>query len=330
MSSQDPWGTLPIPEQKVQYRSSRVDARHPWGFFWARDIQNAKLLIFQHDSSSCQKNRLPTLKGLEVEDVASTNSSQHFLSFKLLQNENSDIFYRLCMDIVECARVAKSEPEAISKTIGRSWRWHHLLRGSSSTILGPELQKGLIGELKVLENHLLDNLPALASVQSWMGPFDGPKDFEINRIAIESKARRGGAPQHVQISSENQLDTCGVDSLYLHVVELDVASSDSKDGFTLSDKVEQVKTKIEASNPSATLIFENALIAAGYRTEDDYSENRWAEGKSQIFQVSDEFPRLTPDKIHSGVSMVKYRILLDDCAQFEIDPVSLSKKLKEQ
>ena len=325
-----PWDDLPDAEQSVQYRASRVDSKHPWGFFWAKDVEGARLLILQHDSESCLPRKLPLLRGLEIEDSPSNEAGVHYLSFRLVNDVDADIFYQLCIDIVERVREAESEKEAVSLAVGRSWRWHHLLRGGTSSTLGPEIQKGLIGELRVLERYLLPNMTGAAAVQAWQGPFDAPKDFQIDRIAIEAKARRGVGSPYVAISSENQLDTSGVDFLYLHVVELDSASPDSPDSFILTDLVEHLVTFIEINDPSAIEAFEGTLAAVGYRREDDYSDYRWLEGKSRIFEITSDFPRVTADQIVPGVSMVTYRISLVDCASFEIEPSSITDKSGER
>jgi len=330
MTDTFPWDNLPDSDQSVQYRASRVDSKHPWGFFWAKDVGGARLLILQHESKSCLPRKLPLLRGLEIEDSPSSEAGLHYLSLKLVNDVDDDIFYQLCIDIVERVRDAKSEKEAVSIAVGRSWRWHHLLRGGASSTLGPERQKGLIGELRVLERYLLPNMPGAAAVQAWQGPFDAPKDFQIDRIAIEAKARQGASSPYVSISSENQLDTSGVDFLYLHVVELDSASPDAPDSFILTDLVEDLLAVIEINDPSAIEAFEGALAAVGYRQEDDYSDYRWLEGKSRVFEVVSSFPRVSADQIVAGVSMVTYRISLVDCASFEIESSTVTGKLGKQ
>ena len=81
----------------------------------------------------------------------------------------------------------------MSAALSRTWRWHHLLRGGRGTLLSPEEQKGLLGELFVLERLLLPRMDASSAVTAWRGPLGAPKDFEAARVAIEAKARRGGA-----------------------------------------------------------------------------------------------------------------------------------------
>lgn len=60
--------------------------------------------------------------------------------------------------------------------------------------LSAEEQKGLIGELLVLERYLIPLFGPADATSAWVGPTGSPKDFECGRTAIEAKARRGAAP----------------------------------------------------------------------------------------------------------------------------------------
>ena len=155
----------------------------------------------------------------------------------------------------------------------RTWRWHHLLRGGRGPLLSSEEQKGLLGELFVLERLLLPCISAPSAVRAWRGPLGSPKDFEVARVAIESKARRGGATPSISITSESQLDESGVDLLFLHVVALDEPLDDATHGVTVHDVAERIRTHLIFLAPSACGEYESRLSAAGYRAEDDYSDS---------------------------------------------------------
>ena len=133
-------------------------------------------------------------------------SDTQLLALKLLDSNQRDIFQTLCLDIISTAAQADSEAEAVSAALMRTWRWHHLLRVGRGTLLSPEEQKGLLGELFVLERLLLPRMDASSAVTAWRGPLGAPKDFEIARVAIEAKTRRGGATPSLSITSESQLD----------------------------------------------------------------------------------------------------------------------------
>ena len=123
--------------------------------------------------------RLPQIRDIEVTLSDTDQHGTRTLGLKLRDSSLQDIFHTLCVDIVSAAARAASEPDAVNTALRRTWRWHHLLRGGRSGLLSPEEQKGLIGELLVLERFLLPLLPASVAVAAWLGPLGSPKDFEV-------------------------------------------------------------------------------------------------------------------------------------------------------
>ena len=312
----DPWEEIAPPSIADSVAARRVDAKLPWNFYWARGVDGGVLLTLRHATDSAPTAQLPRLRDIEVTLSRPDESDTQILAFKLLDSNQRDIFQTLCQDIISAAAQAQSEAEAVSVALSRTWRWHHLLRGGRGSLLSPEEQKGLLGELFVLERLLLPRMDASSAVTAWRGPLGAPKDFEIARVAIESKTRRGGATPSVSITSESQLDESGVDVLFLHVVELDEAPMDGNRGVTLHDVAERIRGWIHSVAPGSTGIFETRLSAAGYRMEDDYSDHRWLEGATRIYWVSGEFPRVTSAEVRSGVSNVRYSVSLSDCEPF--------------
>jgi len=321
----DPWKDLKSPNAADAINAKRVDVNIPWGFFWARGVDHKCLLVLRHSEKSSPRNRLPRLKGVDVFASEYGPDGDRMLVLKLVDSAHRDIFHRLCKDIVESASRATLEIEAVEVTLARTWRWHHLLRGGSDGRLTPEEQKGLIGELLFLERYLLEEMQTVDAVSSWRGPLDSPKDFEVGRVCIEAKARRGASKPYISINSEHQLDDNGTDHLFLFVVELDKAPSDLKEGFNVNDVSIRVRNKIESIDSGALNPFEDLLAATGFRWEDDYSDYYWTEGLTHLYQVIGNFPRITSEKLKSGVSNVKYSISLTECEPF----VTEEEKLKD-
>ncbi len=316
MEGRDPWEQIDPPGIADSVAARRVDASLPWNFFWARSVDGRVLLTLHHATDSAPTASLPRLRDIEVTLSPPDESGTQYLAFKLLDSNQRDIFRTLCEDIISASTQAESERAAVSAALSRTWRWYHLLRGGQGTLLSPEEQKGLLGELLVLERRLLPRMDPSSAVTAWRGPLGAPKDFEIARVAIEAKARRGGATPSVSITSESQLDERGVDSLFLHVVELDEAPIDSDQGVTLHEVAERIRELLHSVDPESTGILESRLSAAGYRTEDDYSGDRWLEGATHIYRVSADFPRITSGEVRSGVSNVRYWVSLADCEPF--------------
>lgn len=328
MTADDPWTGLEPPASAEIINAKRVDGKHPWNFFWARSVDKKCLLILQCSAASAPKGKLPKLKGIEVALSEPETGGNVMVSLKLTDNQHRDIFHRLCLDIVQVASAARSEIEAGETFLARTWRWHHLLRGGSDSRLSAEEQKGLIGELLVLDRYLIPLFGPADATGAWVGPTGSPKDFECGRIAIESKARRGAARPYVAISSEHQLDASGCDALLLYVVELNAAPQDAVSAFTVTDVACRIAERLAADAPAAVERFEGQLAAAGFSRDDDYSSFRWIAGPHRFLHVVEDFPRIMPAMFKSGVERVRYDLSLLDCEQFRVDDDFVREILK--
>lgn len=325
----DPWKPISPPDQTSNVSGRRVDQDLPWGMFWAVDADRNCLLILQHDVASKPEGKLPRLRGLEVEMRIPETGAVSLLVIRLIDDEQREIFHRLCLDIISATRQANTEKEAVERFLARTWRWHRLLRGGQDGRLSSEEQKGLIGELGVLQKILMPKIGARTSVKGWTGPFGAPKDFEIGRVCIEAKARRGAATPFVTISNEHQLDTNGVDALILHVSEITAAGEDDKDAVTVTDVARMVLQEIEKLDASICELFEELLAAIGFDWIDDYSDRKWLRGPDHTFEVRGDFPRVTRDMYPSGVGSLRYAIFLPDCEPHRIDTDYVNKLIAE-
>jgi len=267
------------------------------------------------------------LKGVEMTLTDAEQKDTRMLVLRLVDSAHRDIFHRLCLDIVAAAGKAPTEREAVSTALARTWRWHHLLQGGGDIRLSPEEQKGLIGELIVLETLVLPYLTAKDAVSTWLGPFGAPKDFEIGRVCIEAKARRGGATPFVAISSEYQLDTNGIDELFLHVAELNEEQSPEKHAFTVTDIAAKCRASISLRDDGAVEQFDGLLAATGFRWEDDYSDTRWSDGEHHVFRVDGDFPAIKADSCPAGVSNVRYALDLVACEPYRVTEQTVVKTI---
>ena len=328
IESSDPWTGLIPPDQISTVSGRRVDPKLQWGLYWAVDTDNNCLLILQHALDSHPKGRLPKLRGLDIETKIPQDSKHALLVIRLKDSEQREVFHRLCLDIIAATRLAHTESEAIERFLARTWRWHRMLRSGRDERLSDEKQKGLIGELVLMQRHLFQMIGIEASIRSWTGPLDAPKDFEIGRICIEVKARRGAATPFVVISTEHQLDISGLDTLFLVVSEVTGTSSDDPDGFTISDLARSILNDLQARDASALELFEQRLLAVGFDWGDDYTDKKWLVGPEHIFEVLAGFPRITADLYPSGITNVRYAISLQDCEAFRTDLAHLASLLK--
>ena len=179
----DPWEQISKPIES-RYSGRRSDATHPYDFFWARDLEGRCLLVFEYSDEVNIRDRRPRLKEIRIIEPRIEGEPARFI-LELTRNENREIFHQLCLDIIESTRECADQKSALATLIRRAWRWHGMLKGGQDERLSPEAQKGLIGELRVLELALLPKFSASDVFEFWRGPEDAPKDFSIGNIAIE-------------------------------------------------------------------------------------------------------------------------------------------------
>ena len=321
MASDDPWSDISAAHAS-QINARRVTQATPWGLYWAVDAERNVLLILQHSATIRRSRRLPKLRGLRVESQPADGGSDERIVIRLTDSEQRDIFLRFCRDIVDATILAQTEEQAVERFLARTWRWHRLLQGGRDKRLGDDEQRGLIGELVVLETRLLPVLGALNAVRCWTGPLDAPHDFEISRIHVEAKAR-GSATPSVTISSEHQLESGNADRLFLHVTEVTTAAEGGPDALTVTDIATGIRVVLAGRDMAAVDLFEERLGAVGFDWTDDYSDKSWVVGEEALYEVSEGFPRITPAMVPGGVRNVRYMISLPDCVEFRVVPASL-------
>jgi hypothetical protein len=317
MGTEDPWAGIKTPSAIEGFAARRVDSDIEWDFYWAKGSDRRPRLLLHHAEPF--GGQLPHLKGLELLE-GSDGKSGRILDVSLSDPQLQDVFHRLCLDIVDSCRPAESEQSAVEIAVRRTWLWHRLLKGGADSRLSIDEQKGLLGEFVVLE-ELLGVLSAAQAVEAWMGPLDAPKDFEVGEVAIEAKARRGGATPFVTISSEYQLDPAGFSELFLSVVDL--VRAVPSEGLSVADVAARIRARVADDNEAVLDLFEGRLLSAGLLVEHDYAEFRWLVTGRKAYKVGGEFPRIEPSGLPTGVERVRYQVDLVTVADFEVEPESM-------
>lgn len=323
-ASSDPWRNLATPADASGFSARRIAGvgSEQWGVYWAVDRRRQYLLIMTHGAGLRSQHRSPTLRGLRIESRPDEEGHREFLVFRLTEVEHRDIFYRFCSDIVDAVEIAESVQEALDICIMRTWRWHRLLKGGRDGRLTAEEQKGLIGELILLQRHVMSAIGVGNGVRSWVGPLGARRDFEMGSIGVESKACAPLATT-LRVASAEQLDSTRTTPLFLHVIEIAEVPGEIAGAVTITDVVERVQELIEARDVAAAAGFEERLWAVGYDSADDYSDRRWVVGSTSFFRVGEGFPRVTPRMLPAGVTDVRYRVSLAQCEEFRVETATV-------
>lgn len=314
-----PWAGLKPGETDTR----RVDASQRWNWFWAVMPRADVALVLQLAVLPKPMPSLPKLKNLEIS--FQTLPAGPILYVRLKDSAQLELFETLCRDVIAAGECAPTEAEALERAIGRTFRWHYLLRGGGAEMLSEEAQKGLIGEIEVLK-LLIADVGAKAALTAWTGPSGAPKDFEMRSDCIEVKARRGASQPFVKITNEYQLSDVPDRRLWLAILAVDKVQRPH--GRTLSECVADVTAVLQHSEPSSILQWDLHLADAGYDGAHDYSAWRWIVSEPQFHAVEQSFPRIvTP--IPLGVSAVSYAVALSACAPFRRDLGTVRSILRE-
>lgn len=319
-SNDDPWAEISPTGAVGLVSARRVAASGRWSLFWARDNENHRLLLFKHHEPLSSGKKLPRLKGLELVRTVE-NSGAAILVLRLLDPTLREPFHTLCCDIVEATEAQAEETGAVAAYVMRTWRWHFLLRGGQKG-LSLEQQKGLAGEMLTLRDVFLPKLGALASVEAWCGPLGAAQDFRWQGLAVECKASRGAGSAHVVISSEHQLDA-EQHRLFLRVLDIRTADAGAEGAFALRDLVEGMVRQIEPFGQAALDLFLGRVEAAGFRVDEDESQQHWTTEPALMVAVTEEFPRITPSRLPIGIFHVGYSLAVSALQPFLVDEGSI-------
>lgn len=315
-----PWSGL----EPGKTDTRRADASARWNWFWAVMPRADVTLVLQLTDLPKPTPDLPKLRNLEIR--FQTLPGGPILYIRLKDSAQIELFETLCRDVMAAGELAETEAEALERAIGRTFRWHYLLRGGKLEVLSEEAQKGLIGEIEVLK-QLIATLGAKPALTAWTGPSGAPKDFELRADCIEVKARRGASQPFVKITSEHQLADVPNRRLWLGVLAVDKVQSPH--GRTLTEHVDEVTDILERTEPSAIMEWDLHLADAGYDVLHDYSTWRWIVSAPEFHAVAEGFPRIAAP-VPLGVAGVTYALALSACVPFRTDWGSMRSKLVEE
>lgn len=309
-----PWDDLACPSHQGEYIAKLVpEGANPQHrkIYWAKSQASRPALLVEYECQPWKPISLPTFKNILVVDHQIESS----LVIELLDSDMRDVFLKVCVDII--ASLQNIGLKAIRKAcIFRLEKWSSFLRPSRSS-MSPEAQKGLIAELHFLKRDALSVYTESDAIRGWTGPDAGPRDFAFGQVFVEVKSKRSSANPNIAISSEDQLNINDTERLFLYVAELNDASSDDEQGFTVTDAVNETREALESPLQRAAL--DSKLASVGYFDEDDYSDVRWSEGSSYYYEVVDGFPRIDSPSCMPGVSRVSYLVNLDYCEDYLVD-----------
>ncbi|MFM9281364.1 PD-(D/E)XK motif protein [Paenibacillus jiagnxiensis] len=220
----DKWNNI------AQYIKSyvRIDGTHPldWHIGYEDINQKSLLLVCGY-----KPEFLPSSKSI-LSSVGRRGDGKWTMTFRLVRQENEEVFIRLCCDLIESSRNQSNSIQGIGFVAKRYMQWSKLMEQQSSGLLTDSERKGLLGELIHLQKCIMNGVPTHEAVESWMGPEGADQDFIFSATWHEVKATGVGS-KTVSISSLEQLKAPYPGELVIYFI--DKTAPNSSNSFTLLD-----------------------------------------------------------------------------------------------
>jgi putative PD-(D/E)XK family protein DUF4420 len=284
-------------------RQRRIDASHPLDLYADFEAPDRPGLVAVCKTRASDSR---SLRALSIEQGARSDGRW---SLRIVLNEPQllPVFAALCRDIISYTRNGIDQTTLADAVIRRIDRWRSLLE-RNATGLGESVLRGLIGELFVLEHELLRTLVPSVAVKAWLGPQGFPQDFLLpSGIRIEVKTI-GRDASTVLVSGLGQLDA-GVDPLAVMVVRAEVTGASAPDAATVPLLVSRLRSRL-AQEPDALVDFDAALACVGWHEHPSHDSFALRPLSLELYDVDDQFPRLTAASVPSGVESADYTVRL--------------------
>lgn len=281
----------------------RVDATHPVDLYVDFEAPNRPGLVVFTDA---QPPQAPQYRAIET-DVRRRQDGRWSLKLTLTEPSLLQIFSQLCIDIIQFTRTGIDPRRAGGPILARLERWHNLLQARSGQLSDAAL-KGLIGELYILATELMPSLGKDAGVASWTGPIGNPQDFQLpngDRLEVKTTAPN---TREVTINGLDQLDA-GMERLQLIVVRVELTGREAADAMTAVDLVQRIRADLDDA-PLALATFEQLLLFNGWDDAQDNDRISVRLVRIDRHDVNDEFPKLIPSNVPTGIVDATYRISL--------------------
>jgi hypothetical protein len=159
-------------ECKESKSYKRIDSSHPVDIYIGYDELGRKSLAIISDGEidNVESTRLIDVKFVKRVD------NRLSLSFNLIDDSISDIFYKFCIDIIDSTMNVKTLNPLLF-VIDRWKNWINTYKNQHSLILSEKEIRGLIGELIILKEYIFENYGDEKGIKSLLGESRSHKDY---------------------------------------------------------------------------------------------------------------------------------------------------------
>lgn len=266
-----------------------------------------------------QISSLPKWRGIEIStmhvDQLGPVENEFIAVFSEVLDHSGEIFEMFVQNLIDNL-LYNLDDELFTTVYKVLERWKIFFSRKGSKRLNTEQQQGLFGELKFISDWINAN-PGKAPLmlQTWEGPNSNRIDFVNGDFGVEVKTSKIQLNKKVKISNERQLYINQSTSrlfLLIYFVE-----ENNTYGISLQRLVDHLRNQL-LPFPSLKVELDNKLIAYNFE-EQVYCEKGYFVESMEVYEIGEDFPRITPSLLPAGVSHVSYEIDLDHCRSFIVD-----------
>lgn len=288
-------------------------------FFCAYDHEkNQPIFIVEFDRSEIPDSvSFPKTKGLSFHHRLFGDEPQEKTSIGMYLNDAQykDFFHQMVDDLIAFLKYgAKTVTFPLFQQ--RIVQWVRFLEVNQGRSMNSEQQLGLYGELFFMRQHLFPIKNPKEVIACWSGADAAPKDFSFSSVLYEVKSKVQKNSM-VHITSEKQLSRSEA-PLYLIVQQF--ARRNTEPGHSLLTIIEEIRDWIDREKDAASTrsLFDHKLLQYGYSDlqSKEYAAVFYQIKETNVYEISDGFPKITTSDLPIGVSRVSYQIDLEQCEPF--------------
>jgi Putative PD-(D/E)XK family member, (DUF4420) len=321
------WATVGAEDHKVQgYYHRRIPLPAYWpAHAGVHQPTGARILMLETDAKVARAFPLKyESKGYSIESVSDEtgNPNRVVIRIQELGNGFREIFAIFCADILDHWIPHRSAQAGYAALARRLEAWKRFFLRRSHSGLTREEYVGLYGELVFIESGLAAGISGQALIDSWQGPLGANQDFLFGPVAVEVKATTGMEANRVRISNIRQLDSTGLENLFLARHAFDFRQGS---GRTLSELAASLKAVLSAVSLDLADSLTARLLAAGFvdGLPSEHGDWGFTLRRFDAFRVADGFPRLVESDLPAGVSEVAFTVDLSVAAHLQVDEPDL-------
>jgi len=278
---------------------TRINPLHFIDLFVGHDEQGRYAIKYRGNFKP--ESSIKSVAGIAVNQFK--NEDFNTLQFSLMHNDNKELFYTFCEDIIEATRTIADNKNAYKTILDRYYSWKKMFSTPKKLLSESEIM-GLIGELLFLRDFLFEKYGKGEALRSWSGQELTHKDFSYNNIWYEVKAIHSGKDS-VKISSLEQLQSINEGELIVFSLE---KMSVSSDGIKINTLALEILNSLELDVQKD--FFLSAIMSQGFTFDESYDEMVYTVISLSRYLVNSDFPKLTRYDVNDAIIKVQYDLSL--------------------